>query len=201
MKIKLSIILCAVVLNTAAQTNHEATTIFGNGKPHVGYFLNPSIQVGKFAGSTAVIPGIGAGVLFNNKFSAGVLYKFTITENTPAGEADQLYLHGQWFGLKAEYSLKPERVVHVSFPVEIDAGEIEFDIKDSYENQAAAVPSGDAWFLNIEPGIAAEINLWKYIRLNLAAGYRFVSDVRLSNVSGSDLMGFTFSAGLKIGLF
>ena len=201
MKIKLIILLCAFVFNTAAQTKQEAKTIFGNGKPHIGYFINPSFQVGNFAGSTAIIPGIGAGVLFNNKLSASILYKFTLTENTPAGEPDQLYLHGQWFGLKAEYSIKPESVVHVSFPLEIDAGEIEFDIKDSYENQAAAAPSGEAWFVNIEPGIAAEINLWKYLRLNLGAGYRFVSDIKFSNVSGSDMMGFTFSAGLKIGLF
>jgi hypothetical protein len=201
MKIKLIIILSAVVLNITAQTNEEAKTLFGNGKPHIGYFINPSCQFGNFAGASAVIPGIGAGVILNNKYSLNILYKFTVTENTPAGEANQLYLHGQWFGLKAEYSLKPEGVVHLNFPLEIGTGEIELDLKDSYENDQIIIPSGDAWYAYLEPGVAVEINIQKFIKLNLSAGYRFVSDVTFRNISEKDLKGFTFTAGLKIGLF
>jgi hypothetical protein len=201
MKIKLIIILSAVVLNITAQTNEEAKTLIGNGKPHIGYFINPSCQFGNFAGASAVIPGIGAGVILNNKYSLNILYKFTVTENTPAGEANQLYLHGQWFGLKAEYSLKPEGVVHLNFPLEIGTGEIELDLKDSYENDQIIIPSGDAWYAYLEPGVAVEINIQKFIKLNLSAGYRFVSDVTFRNISEKDLKGFTFTAGLKIGLF
>jgi hypothetical protein len=201
MKIKLIIILSAVVLNITAQTNKEAKTLIGNGKPHIGYFINPNCQFGIFAGASAVIPGIGAGVILNNKYSLNVLYKLTVTENTPAGEANQLYLHGQWFGLKAEYSFKPEGLVHLNFPVEIGAGEIELDLKDSYENDQIIVPSGDAWYAYFEPGVAVEINLQKFIKFNLSAGYRFASDVTFRNISEKDLKGFTFTAGLKIGLF
>ena len=49
--------------------------------------------------------------------------------------------------------------------------------------------------------MAVEINLQKFIKLNLSAGYRFVSDVTFRNISEKDLKGFTFTAGLKIGLF
>ncbi len=201
MKIKLIIILSAVVINITAQTNEEAKTLFGNGKPHIGYFINPSCQFGNFAGANAVIPGIGAGVILNKKYSLNILYKLTVTESTPAGEANQLYLHGQWFGFKAEYSLKPEGMVHLNFPLEIGAGEIELDLKDSYENEQVIIPSGDAWFAYLEPGVAVEINLQKFIKLNLSAGYRFVSDVTFRNISEKDLKGFTFTTGLKIGLF
>jgi hypothetical protein len=75
MKIKLIIILSAVVINITAQTNEEAKTLFGNGKPHIGYFINPSCQFGNFAGANAVIPGIGAGVILNKKYSLNILYK------------------------------------------------------------------------------------------------------------------------------
>jgi hypothetical protein len=201
MKIRFTILLCVVVLNASAQTTQGVKTIFGNGKPETGFFLNPFCQFSKFAGPATAIPGLGAGIILNKKLSMNLLYKFTITENTPDGEADQLYLHGQWFGLKAEYAIKPERIVHVSFPLEVGVGEIEFDIKDSFENIPAAVPEGEAWFANIEPGIAAEINVWKYIRLSLATGYRFVSNVNFRSITENDLKGFTFSAGLKIGLF
>jgi hypothetical protein len=201
MKTKLIIILSFVVINITAQTNEEEKTLFGNGKPHIGYFINPSCQFGKFAGANAVIPGIGAGVILNKKYSLNILYKLTVTESTPAGEANQLYLHGQWFGFKAEYSLKPEGMVHLNFPLEIGAGEIELDLKDSYENDQVIIPSGDAWFAYLEPAVAVEINLQKYIKLNLSAGYRFVSEVTYRNISEKDLKGFTFTAGLKIGLF
>jgi hypothetical protein len=201
MKIKLIIILSAVVLNITAQTNEQTKTLFGSGKPHIGYFIYPSCQFGYFAGANAVIPGIGAGVILNNKYSLNILYKLTVTENTPAGEANQLYLHGQWFGLKTEFSLKPEGVVHLNFPLEFGAGEIELDLKDSYENVQISIPSGDAWFAYLEPGVAVEINLQKFIKLNLSAGYRLVSDVTFRNISESDLKGFTFTTGLKIGLF
>jgi hypothetical protein len=201
MKIKLIIILSAIVLNITAQTNEEAKTIFGNGKPHIGYFINPSCQFGKFAGTNAVIPGIGAGIILNNKYSLNILYKLTVTENTPAGEVNQLYLHGQWFGLKAEYSFKPEGKVHLNFPLEIGTGEIELDLKDSYENDRISIPSGEAWFAYLEPGVAVEINLQKYIKLNISAGYKFISDVTFRNISEKDLKGFTFTTGLKIGLF
>jgi hypothetical protein len=201
MKIKLIIILSAVVLNITAQTNETVKTVFGNGKLHIGYFINPFCQFGNFAGANAVIPGVGVGVILNNKYSLNLLYKLTVTENTPSGEANQLYLHGQWFGLKAEYSLKPKGVVHLNFPLEIGTGEIELDLKDSYENEQIIIPSGDAWFAYLEPGVAVEINLQKFIKLNLSAGYRFVSNVSFRNISEKELRGFTFTTGLKIGLF
>lgn len=201
MKIKMIILLCVASLNVTAQPKEEVNTIFGNGKKQIGYFLNPACQFGRMAGSTAVVPGIGAGVIINNKISLGINYKFTITENTPVGEVDQLYLHGQWIGLKGEYSIKPGSVFHISFPLEAGIGEIELDLKDSYENQQIDVPVEDSWFANLEPGVAVEINLWKYMKLNIGAGYRFVSDVTFRSLSQKDIMGFTYSAGFKIGLF
>jgi hypothetical protein len=130
-----------------------------------------------------------------------ILYKLTVTENTPAGEDNSLYLHGQWGGLRGEYVIKPGSMVHFSFPLEVGIGEIELDLKDSYENQHISIPPGDAWFANIEPGVALEINIHKYLKFSISAGYRIVSDVSFRNLTEKDLMGFTSSASLKIGIF
>lgn len=202
MRIKLLVILWAITINISAQSDSGVKTIFGNGKPELRYFISPSIQFGEIAGSSAILPSIGAGVIFNNQLSLGLLYKFTITENTPSGEADNsLYLHGQWFGIKGEYSIKPENVVHISFPIEVGIGEVELDIKDAFENQHPELPAGEAWFANIEPGVALEINVWKYLKLDLSVGYRIVSDITFRSLTERNLMGFTYSAGFKIGLF
>jgi hypothetical protein len=202
MKIKIIIVLFTIVSNLMAQTNEGVKTIFGTGTPHIGYFLTPFCQSGKIAGSTAVIPGIGAGVILNNKVSFDLRYKFITTENTPDGEVNnQLYLDGQWFGIRSEYIIKPEKAVHFSFSLEVGTGEIELDLKDSYENQQVIIPAEDVWFANLEPGASLEINLWRYMKLNLTVGYRFVSDITFRELSERDLMGFTYSAALKIGIF
>ena len=89
MKIKLIVILCSFALITQSQTVEEAKTIFGNKKPHIGYFINPYIQISEIAGSTAVLQSIWAGLTFNNKFSLGLTYKFIVNQYTPVGDARQ----------------------------------------------------------------------------------------------------------------
>lgn len=194
--------MCLVAFTASAQTNENVKTIFGNGKPNLGYFVSPSCQFGEIAGSTAILPGIGAGIIFNNKLSLGLNYKFSITENTPTGESDnRLYLHSQFAGLKGEYSHWPEKVVHLNFYMEAGAGEIELDLKDAYELEYVDVPSEDAWFGFFEPGLAVEMNVWKYIKISLTGGYRFVGNVSYNNLTKNDIMGFTFSGLIKVGLF
>jgi len=200
MKTILIILFCTAAFNAAAQQAEETKTLFGSGKPHIGYFVIPSCQIGEIAGSTAVLPGIGAGIILNNKISLGINYRFIATENTPVGETDtRLYLDQNYAGVKGEYILFPEKAAHLNFQLEAGMGHTEFDLKDAYES--GDVPVNDASFAYLEPGAALEINLWKYMKLDLGAGYRFVSDVTFSNLTEKDFMGFTFTAGLKIGIF
>ena len=202
MKNKLIVIFCSLAFITQAQTVEETKTIFGNKKPHIGYFINPYIHIGEIAGSTAVLPGIGAGVTFNNKFSLGLTYKFIVNEYTPVGELDkQLYLDQKYGALKFEYSFFPTKAVHINVPVEIGIGHTELDLKDSYESDTISTPSGDAWLAYFEPGLALEINLMKYLKFNIGAGYRITSSVSYKSISEKDIIGFTFSTGFKIGIF
>ncbi len=194
------ILFCAAALNAAAQKAEETRTLFGTVKPHVGYFVIPSCQVGEIAGSTAVLPGIGAGIILNNKISLGINYRFIATENTPVGETDtRLYLDQRFTGIKGEYILFPEKVVHMNLQLEAGIGHTEFDLKDAYES--GDIPANDASFAYLEPGAAIEINLWKYLKLDIGAGYRFISDVTFSNLTEKDFKGFTCTAGLKVGIF
>lgn len=201
MKIKLLIILCFVVLNTTAQINEATKTVFGSGKPSVGYFINPSCQLGEIAGNSAILPGLGAGVVFNGRLYLGINFKYIASENTPEGESDnRLYLDQRYCGLKFEYALRPENVVHINFPIELGVGETELDLKDSFEDEGS-VPTNDSWFAYLEPGVALEMNLHKYVKFSLSAGYRFVSDSSFRSLTEKDLTGMTYSAGLKIGIF
>ncbi len=202
MKTKLLLMLSLLAFTATAQTNEEVKTMFGNGKPTLGYFISPSCQFGEITGSTTVLPGIGAGVIFNSNLSLGLNYKFSVTENIPTGESDdRLYLHSQFAGLKGEYSFWPEKVVHLNLLIEAGAGEIELDLKDSYELEHVTIPAGDAWFAFFEPGLAVEMNVWKYIKFSLTGAYRFVGDLTYRNLTEKDIKGFTFSGVIKVGLF
>jgi hypothetical protein len=202
MKIKLIVIFCTFAFITQAQTVEETKTIFGNKKPHIGYFINPFIQIGEIAGFTSVLPGIGAGVTFNNKLTLELSYKFIANEYTPVGEIDKrLYLDQKYGALKFEYSFFPTKAVHLNLPVDIGIGHTELDLKDSYESDSIHTPNGDAWFAYIEPGLSLEINLIKYLKFNIGAGYRIISSVSYRSLSEKDIMGFTFSTGFKIGIF
>jgi hypothetical protein len=194
------ILFCAAAINVTAQQEEETKTLFGSGKPHIGYFVIPSCQTGEIAGSIAVLPGVGVGIILNNKISLGINYRFITTENTPVSETDtRLYLDQQYAGCKGEYSLFPEKVAHLNFQLEAGVGHTEFDLKDGYES--GDVPLSDASFAYLEPGAALEINLWKYLKLDIGAGYRFISDVTFSNLTEKDFKGFTCTVGLKIGIF
>ncbi|MBK6964605.1 MAG: hypothetical protein IPH20_11885 [Bacteroidales bacterium] len=200
MKIELTIILFVILATVTAQPEKETKTILGNKQPHIGYFINPFCQFGNIAGSAAVLPGIGAGVMFNNKISTGVNYRFIVNENTPVGETDTtLYLDQFFTGIKCEYSIYPEKSVHLNFQVETGMGHTELDLKDSYEYEYNT--HGDAWFAYLEPGAAIEINVWEYIKIDFAAGYRFVSNFSYESLSQKDFRGFTYSIGMKIGIF
>jgi len=201
MKTKFLIILSFIVVNIQAQTSQAVKSIFGKENPKIGYFINPSFQFGEIAGNTAILPGLGAGVVFNNQIYLGINYKFIASENTPKGEPDnRLYLDQRYLGLKFEYAIQPEKVVHVSFPIELGTGETELDLKDSYEDDRV-VPTGDDWFCYFEPGVALEINLYKYLRLYFGVEYRFLSDVTFRNLTAKDFSGMNFSIGIKMGLF
>ncbi|MFZ4548817.1 MAG: hypothetical protein ACOYN4_15320 [Bacteroidales bacterium] len=52
-----------------AQLTEGPKTLFGNGNQHLGYFASPSCQFGEIARATTEMPGIGAGIVINNKFS------------------------------------------------------------------------------------------------------------------------------------
>ena len=95
----------------------------------------------------------------------------------------------------------PESAIHVSFPVEVGLGEVELDLKDAYESDQVMVPPEDEWYAYLEPGVAFEINLWKYLKLNISAGYRIASNMTFRSMTEKDMMGFTYSGAIKIGIF
>jgi hypothetical protein len=197
------LVLCIAGLTVSAQTAEDVTPGEGLTMRPIGFYMSPLCRLGSIAGFNAAIVGVEAGVLFNDRISITMTYNRTVTENTPVGETDtRIYLDGQWIGASCAYSILRIKSVSLNVPLGIGAGEIEFDLKEGYEHTGAAtVPSGNAWYLYIEPGLLVEADVWKYIKFNIGAGYRITNAVLFRNLTERDLMGTTYSAGLKIGIF
>jgi hypothetical protein len=69
------------------------------------------------------------------------------------------------------------------------------------DNKADDAGLGESNFLVVEPSALLEINLHKYVRLNVGGSYRVVGDMTYRNFDQSALSGLAGHVGLRFGLF
>lgn len=183
-----------------AQENKEANTLFGDSNSistdELGFFLAPSYGLTQIDGSSTSLFQVRGGLNVKDKISIGAYFSTSINEIKPESETlPNIYMDYWTVGGFAEYTLLSKNLVHLTFPLFIGYGEVEMD------NNAGDVGLGEANFFQIEPSALLEVNLHKYVRLNLGAGYRFVGQMDYRNMNESDLSGLTCHVGLKFGLF
>jgi hypothetical protein len=196
----LSAALFVCVSNLYAQDGSEPETLFGNSfskiKKNIGHFEAPTFGVTSMDGSIAFLASFRGGIILNEKISLGAYYVTSVNEVVPESETlSDVYMDYWSFGGVFEYTIKSKKLVHVSFPLYIGLGEVQMD------NDEGDAGLGEANFFQIEPSALLEVNLHKYVRLNMGAGYRMVGAMQYRNFDQSDISGFTGYVGLKFGLF
>lgn len=192
------IIFCQ--FNLSAQNNQETKTLFGNGSilntENLGFFVSPSYGITQIDGATASLLNVRGGLSFNDKYAIGGYFNTSINDFVPQSETLQNVYMDYWtVGGFFEYNIKSNKITHLTFPLYIGYGEVQMD------NEMGDTGLGEASFFQIEPAALLEVNLHKYIRFNVGAGYRIVSDMNYRNINQSDLSGLTGYVGLKFGLF
>jgi len=100
-------------------------------------------------------------------------------------------------GWTIEYFAWPDKVVHVTFPILIGAGKVEY--KGSYRDSKTGKDS-DTYFI-MEPEINVEFNITRFWRMGLAASYRYVSGCELGDVTDNDLSGVAGNLTFRLGKF
>ena len=194
------------------ENSGEMKTIFGkNGQPSVGWFIGIDHSYTQFDNRDVWMGGLNFGMVIDHHFSLGLagqgwcnrngMYYSDITDTAGA------YLEGGYGGLLLAYTLFPQAPVHVTFPVIIGAGGASYVTeKEYYEwdedewDENHAVIDDDAFFV-VEPGIMAEVNLLKFMKLNAGISYRFVDGLQLVNTSDNMMNNFNATVGLKFGKF
>jgi len=178
----------------------ESRTLLGEGATvkteHLGAFIAPSYGLTMMDGSTVSLFYVRAGISFKDQFAIGGYFSTSLNEIFPESETvENVYLDYWTVGGFAEYTLLSKKLLHLTFPVFVGYGEVQMD------NDFGSAGLGEANFIQVEPSALLELNLHKYVRLNIGAGYRFVGEVQYRNFDQSQLSGFTAHAGIKIGLF
>lgn len=197
----LSLFACLLLGKSAdAQESNEAKTLLGDGASistkNLGFFIAPVYGITSMDGSSASLFHLRGGLSIKDKFSFGAYFSTSLNEINPESETVQNVYMDYWtVGGFAEYTLFSKKTFHVTFPLFIGYGEVQMD------NETGDAGLGEANFFQVEPAALLEVNLHKYVRINLGAGYRFIGQMEYRNFNQSDISGLTGYIGLKLGLF
>ena len=196
----LTIAFLGVCNSLVAQETNDAKTLLEDGASistkNLGFFVAPAYGITSMDGSSASLFNLRGGLNIKDKISFGGYFSTSINEINPESETVQNVYMDYWsVGGFAEYTLLSKKVFHVTFPLYLGYGEVQM------VNENGDPGLGEANFFQIEPSALLEINLHKYVRFNLGAGYRFVGQMDYRNFNQSDISGLTGYVGLKFGLF
>ncbi|HPS62641.1 MAG TPA: hypothetical protein PLK82_06245, partial [Bacteroidales bacterium] len=203
--------LFASAQSTSTNNNDEITPIFGKGgKAKLGWFVGLDPGYTQIDNRDAWLGGISVGMIIDHNFALGLTGRgwtnrddmyFPNVTDTAGG-----YLEGGYGGLLLEYTLFPKSVVHVTFPVMIGAGGTSFvseakhhdwdDKSSDWENDDCGKTLDSDSFFVIEPGVRAEVNVFKFMRLNAGVSYRYTSGFDMVRTSSDMLNNFTATVGL-----
>ena len=204
-------------LNREAQ-DQSIRTLFGNdnGKTSHGGWGGFTVGYTRIADQDALLTGGRGGWLINHRFTIGgggygFVSSFNHDGNIQPTLADYS-LGGGYGGLLLEPIIAPFEPVHISVPILIGGGSA-FVMDDMYYHGSyhGYDYGWDGGFFILETGIDIELNIAKFFRLALNAGYRYTSDLSLDyytsdgnyvfTVPSNALRGFNFGMTMKFGKF
>lgn len=189
--------LCAMPV---AWAQGDTQTLFGDGDgsglKNIGFAVAPGVAFTQMDQATAALFTLRGGVVFGDKLTVGGYYNVSMNQIMPQSETvSGVYMDYWSAGGLVEYTLLANKVVHLTVPLYVGMGEVEMD------NEIGVAGLGEANFLVVKPSALLEVNLHKYVRLNIGGGYRVVGNMTYRNFDQSALSGVTGNVSLRFGLF
>jgi hypothetical protein len=200
----------------------QMKTLFGNHGPKrnipIGYFFEFNAGYTQFGSEHVFLPGASFGMVLDHHWNIGLsgsfignpgnLYYPDIYHTYSGSAMLGAYLYGGYAGGLFEYTLLPKSVVHVSFPLIIGGGYFTYlDEQYTYSNDGNYHNSWDGTSIDytvcfiIEPGVKAEFNILKMLRLGIGVSYRYSPNFELVNTSSGLINQFTGRVSLRFGKF
>lgn len=187
-------------LEMYSQSNNDVETLFGQkniiNTDDLGYFIAPQLGLTQIDGSMAALFQLRSGINIKDKYSIGAYFNISLNEIYPESEIlPDIYMDYWSVGGFFEYTLYSKKLVHITAPIYFGYGEVEMD------DDEGDLEFNEENFFQVEPSLLVEVNLHRNLRLNVGAGYRFVSKMNYRNISNNEISGFTGYIGLKFGIF
>jgi len=201
--------------------SQEYKTIFGKGIESGG-FGAPEFKVSQVNNKTSLLFGGKGGWIINHKFVIGGAGYGMTSKNTFDYTEDLEDLDGNmvfdstrtlnlsmgYGGVYLEFIMLPKKLFHLTFPLLIGSGGSDISAKTYYD---ANTVDPEDWtqyeqiestgFFILEPGVNVQLNMTKFMRLDLGVSYRFITGTDLQRLSNNDLSDFSFNLALKFGKF
>ena len=167
----------AAVIKVTSIKDHSAIMFGGRG----GWVINHSLLIG--GGLYSIVSKVDA--------EKGVL---------PFEEAP-LNVDLSYFGLEAEYIIRPADIWHYSGYIFIGAGSTRY-VKDTGTTFKSSEQSGESDIVFVtEPSVNAELNITAWFHLDAGLSYRLVTGVNRPGLENNDLSGITGTLTFKFGKF
>ncbi len=188
----------------SARQSDEIKTIFRNDVSHGGY-IGITCNYSQIDNKDAIAVGGRIGWIIDHHFTIGFAgYGFVNDVYIDdVFESEVFNLGGGYGGLLLEPIIAPKFPIHLSFPIIIGAGGVNFlDHKTRMwdEDNDRNGEETDVFFV-VEPGIELELNMVKFMRIAIGGSYRFTDAIDLKGVDKDILKGFSGGITLKFGKF
>jgi hypothetical protein len=190
-----------------AQTG-DVKTIF-SGPLSVGGYGAVTNKFTTFRGEFANLTGAYGGVYINHRLLLGA-GAVALTNDIRVPEAFRTdpdlklsYEYGQ-VGFYGEYVANSDKAFHVVFNLFAGGGfTLQYLRHDRYNTDPTLYPVEDDedWFLVVEPGMQAEINLFRWMRFSPGISYRIANGVDGDGLEENDINGVSYNLTFKFGKF
>lgn len=212
-KIFLFLFAIVIVFPLYSQENSKEgpkeQTLFESGSYKSGGYGAPEVKFTNVNDKFGVLVGGRGAWILNSTFAIGGAGYGLVTSHSISDyftrEDTVAYLRTGYGGLYLSYINSSSELVHFTINTLIGAGGASYtssisDLLNDNNRHDSKVYESSAYFI-FEPQLGMEINVVKVFRIELTAGYRFISGLELSRTKSSDLSGFSGGIAFKFGSF
>ena len=187
-------LLLAFTLPAFAQ---EETLI--TGEIESGGFGGPVLKITNINGENAVMVGGRGGWIINHTFVLGG-GGYGLVTNVHAKTTDSIHQYIQlgYGGLDMEFIPASNDLLHLSVGLLVGGGGVGYKPND--KNGFNSMQNNDTFFV-LEPSVNINLNVTHYFRIAAGATYRYVSGLKSTISTNTDLSGPSAILTLKFGKF
>jgi hypothetical protein len=195
------LILILFVLGSFLYAQEE--TLLGDGEIVHGGFGGPVVKFTSINGQMAVLVGGRGGWIINHSLVIGG-GGYGLANEVKGNENyfnSKYLLNFGYGGFELEYIIEPNKAVHGSIYLLLGGGAInQRNPIDNNWNDLSWDEKSDVFFV-AEPAANVELNIIRFMRIDLGVGYRFISGVDKYNVTDANLSGVSAVLTFKFGKF